>query len=332
MSSRRPSNPAWADAAGQATRETATWAAQIKTKTALSLWGLALLAGCASKPQPAPELPSAQPALPQPEPRIAEPVPPNPQLRMFEERQREAARTFMRQQRWVDAQWAWQVILALHPQDGEALAQRAAASVAAAKAVAEKLPLAQLAQQKGEWDSATRWYLEVLSLDPGHAEAADALRQVERQRTKRGVVTGAWGLYTTPAGSGSRRTGSSRHTTDGVASVAGSSDVTTALTVANQDMEHASLLAGQGELDAAIALLTPLLNKPGPAAGAVRKQLLALYLDKAALLEKTDTASAVTSLELALQLAPNDKDARARLQSLKAQVADPGAKPQTANR
>jgi tetratricopeptide (TPR) repeat protein len=251
---------------------------------------------------------------------------------LFEEGQRDAARAFMRRQRWVDAQWAWSVILALHPQDREAIAQHAAATDAASKAVAETLPLAKLAQQKGEWADATRLYLKVLSLDPDQMEAAEALRQVELQRSRRGVVQGSWARYATPAGSVSHRTRSSRPATPDAAPGSGRADAATAPPVANQDMEHASLLAGQGELDAAIALLAPLLDKPGPAAGAARKQLLALYLDKAAQLEKADRASAVTSLEMALRLAPDNKDALARLQALRASATDPGSKPQTANR
>jgi hypothetical protein len=110
----------------------------------------------------------------------------------FERQYREQAAQAAALARWADALWAWDVVLALKPDDAEATVQRERAQRAAQAAVAEREPRAREAQQRGDADTATRLWLEVLSLAPEHAAAADALRQIERQRARRQNVAGGF--------------------------------------------------------------------------------------------------------------------------------------------
>lgn len=149
-------------------------------------------AGCASPPAaPPPAPPPPAPAPPRPSPPAPEP---SAQAR-FEKGQRETARHALQEGRWSDAAWAWDVVLALHAHDAEARAGRQEALAATASGAAERLRRAQQAQQRGDWETAQRLHLEVLALDPLNVLAADALRHMERQRTKRGVVTGSFSAY-----------------------------------------------------------------------------------------------------------------------------------------
>lgn len=89
--------------------------------------------------------------------------------------------------RWADAVLAWEVLTVLRPQDSR-LAERLAATRQRIEALArERLAAAVQAQKRGELDLAVQAYLEVLALDPERHLAADALRQIERERTRRSV-------------------------------------------------------------------------------------------------------------------------------------------------
>jgi len=274
---------------------------------------LALAAGCASAPDAAPPpapTPVRTPALP---PRPPAPLPPSTEsvLKAFELQQREAARSAARQGHWADAQWAWDIVLALDPGDAEAAAQRAAAKAAGAAAVAERLPRAQLAQQRGEWESAARLYLEVLAIDPAQSAAADALREIERVRTRRGPTSSTRNLYAAPAPATAR--GPARTT---VPAAAPGADI--------NDVEHASMLADQGDLEAAIVMLRPLATGPR-AAPATQRLLASFYFRQASKLEATDRAGAIKALELGLALDPAHRTAAARLKLLR--PAAPAASP-----
>ncbi len=268
---------------------------------------LVLAAGCASPPEPAPPLPA--PTLPSPPtpsraaPRAAAESP----LADFTRDQREAARLAVRQGRWADALWAWEVVLALEPQDAEALAQRAAAQAAAAAAVADRLPRAQMAQQRGQWETAARLYLEVLAIDPSQSPAADALREIERSRMRRLAMAGLRDGQATPAAA-----------TAGRAHRAAATPAPPAVAPAshNNDAEHASMLASQGDIDAAIALLRPQASAPG-AAPQTRRLLASFYFRQASRLELNDRAAAVHALVQGLVLDPGHRVAAARLRLLR---------------
>lgn len=228
----------------------------------------------------------------------------------FEGRQRAQAEAAMQQRRWADALWAWDVVLALAPRDAEARGQRDKARVQAEAAAAERRARALQARQKGDVESAMRLYLEALAQWPADAESADALREMERQRTRRGNVNG----YRAPGAVTARRP------------YPDDAKTTAAVVTGHNELEHASLLASQGDLDAAIAMLQPLSmgRRPDPA---VRSRLADFYWRKAEQVAAKDPLAAIGALQRALQLAPGHPQATAKLKELKAASPTPSRSP-----
>lgn len=267
---------------------------------------LAALAGCASDP----------PATGQPSWEAGEPPAPargQDALAPFEKRQRAQAEAAAQQRRWAEAVWAWDVVLALRPNDAQAKEQRSRAQQQADDVAADRKARALQARQRGDLDAATRLYLEALAQAPGDRAAADALREIERQRSRRGNVQGyrapglnlvkrpdnaGWMLLPERAGAAASRSNA---------------------------QEHASLMASQGDLDAAIAMLEPLATPPRADPG-VRAQLADLYWRNALRLEAKDRQGAVAALERCLQLAPRHAQAAARLKVLRAATPMPRGK------
>jgi len=238
-------------------------------------WGaLLLLAGCASAPKP---LPEAAPPVALSAPVVADTLP------VFEQRQRDAAQAAARQGRWADAVWAWDVVLALRPDDASARDARAAARASAKKVAAEREARAYQARQRGNLDGATKLYLEALAAAPDDTSAADALRDIERKRTRRGNLSGPRSAQPRPAPTADRN-----------------------------EPEHASLLAAQGEYESAIALLTPLARSDAH----VRTQLADIYWRQAQRLEPRDRAAAIAALRHCLQLDPGHQAAAQKLKAL----------------
>lgn len=143
----------------------------------------ALLAGCAGPPPMGRPVESPSAAAAPAAPSGAMPAPHS--LVEFERRHREQAEAASRQERWLDAAGAWDVVLALRPQDTEAARRRAQAESSAAAAAAEKLRRARQARQRGETDTALRLFLETLALAPDNAAAAEGLRAIEFDRQRR---------------------------------------------------------------------------------------------------------------------------------------------------
>jgi tetratricopeptide (TPR) repeat protein len=258
---------------------------------------------------PALPAPPASPSPSAPEPRQAAPAeqpsdaasPAPVQLQAFEQAQRARALAAAQQERWADALWAWDVVLALKPQDPTALSQRAAVQAAAKAATEQRQARARQARQRGDAESALRAYLEVLAIDPLDRTAADGLREIERQRTQRGNV-----LAQRPSlGWAAARPGPSAP--GGTASADPAED---------QALEHASLLATQGDMDAAIALLRA--HASGSRASPNAKAALGeLYWRQAQLAEaQGDRQKALSALRQCLQWAPGHRLASARLAAL----------------
>ncbi len=233
----------------------------------------------------------------------------------------------MGQARWADAIWHWDILVALNAQDAEALTQRAKATTAAATAVAKLWPAAQQARQQANWDNATRLYLDILLLDPSHTEAADALRSMEIQRTRRGVVTGSFGLYSLQPGRGQ-----SQGTTESARAGAPRTASAAKVPLSGPDtmvLEHASLLAAQGEVEAAISVLRPIASDPSRtdvAAFEYKRRLADLYFLRASQLEASDPAGAIAALESGLAYAPSNLNARNRLKALRTSAETPSRK------
>ncbi|MBZ8141125.1 hypothetical protein CLD22_14580 [Rubrivivax gelatinosus] len=227
------------------------------------------------------------------------------ELPAFTRQQRVQAEAALQQQRWADAAWTLEVLLTLDPGDPWAREQMARARSAIAAGVAERLPRAAQARQRGDLETATRLYLEILALAPGDDGAADALRTIERQRARNGNVAG----FRPPGWS----TGAYRRTPTPAARPPDDAERD-----ARNEVEHAAMLAAQGDLDGAIATLKPLVLA-GRAVNTTRSRLADLYGQLATRLEADgDRSGAIAALKSSLQLLPQQPRTAARLAALQA--------------
>ena len=164
----------------------------------------------------------------------------------------------------------------------------------------DRLQRGAQALKRGDLDAAAVQYLGALSLQPDHAQAADALRQIERERNKRSYL-----------GKHSRLTLTRRAVTE-----AQMANPAPAVPLDRNEVEHAAMLATQGELDDAIALLERHLSIDKRDAAAC--QLLAdVYFQKAEKQLPRDRAAALVSFEKGMRLDAGNPRVTARLKPLK---------------
>lgn len=220
----------------------------------------------------------------------------------FEQRLRERALSLARQGRLADAAVAWEVLTVLRPDVAGYRERVAELHRQIDDAIAERLPRASQAAKGGELDVAMQIYLGVLTLDPKQTQAADALRSLERERVKRNYL----GKYT-------RLTLTRRAIID--------SEMTPVPTLDERNaIEHASMLAGQGDFDDAIALLERRSNA-NPREVATRRLLADIYFQKVQAQPGLSKAVAIRSLERSVRLDPTHTGAKARLRQLKSAAA-----------
>lgn len=136
------------------------------------------LAGCAIAPPP----PASHEAAPPPAPAPADE---NQAIGQFEARQRVRALLLEDEGQWAEAAWTWEVLTVLRPAHRPYRERAAALQRRIAAAVAQQLGLAEAARRRGAPELAATHYLRVLALQPEHAQAADALRTIERDRNAR---------------------------------------------------------------------------------------------------------------------------------------------------
>ena len=254
-----------------------------------------LLTACGSAP-PQSQTPQGQPfdtAVRRPESDVSV-------VSAFEKEQRERALGLVRQKRWGEATLAWEVLSVLRPGAVEYRERLVEARRQVDVAVTERLPRAALSAQRGDIDGASQQYLAVLALQPDNKFAAEALKALERERNKRGYL----GKY-------SRLTITRRAVAD-----AESAPSETRASGRN-DIEHAALLAGDGEFDDAIGLLQRRLAVDRRDAQA-RRLLANIYYRQGESMLASDPGAAVAAWRKSAQLDPSDPHAAARLKHLKA--------------
>lgn len=139
---------------------------------------LLALAGCGTPPSP----PPADASIEQPPPIRS--GPPTPAM-AFEQRQREQAQSAARKGHWAEVALAWELLTVVRPDSAEYRERLAEAQARIDTLVAERLPRAALAAQRGELEAAMQHYLVIVGLQPGHSAAADALRALERERNRK---------------------------------------------------------------------------------------------------------------------------------------------------
>lgn len=145
------------------------------------------VSGCVTVPKPEPVAPAPAPAYSQAE---------------AEYRSRALALTAER--RWPEALAQWEVLSLMRPASAEYREQAERARKQITEGAAQSLAAADQARKRGDLDRASTLYLRTLSLDPANATAAQALREIERERTRRAYVNRpprmTMGGTTTPPG------------------------------------------------------------------------------------------------------------------------------------
>lgn len=221
----------------------------------------------------------------------------------FEQQQLAQARSQAAQGHLAEAATHWEVLSVLRPNEPSYAQQWAQARAQIEREASRELGAAKAARQRGALDEASQHYLAVLALQPDHTDAAEALRAIEREHNKREHL----GRY-------ARQTLGSRVNQD---SLQKGSQAANALSAQRNDLEHAALLAGQGEFDDAITLLSQRL-KTKPQDAATKELLADVYFAQAEALAPRDKDGAIAALRKCLQLQPRYAAARSRLAQLTA--------------
>ena len=229
----------------------------------------------------------------------------------YEQQLRDRALAFMRQKRLADAVIAWELLTVLRPDIADYRERLADAQRQIDAAVAERLPRAAQAAQRGEIDNATQLYLALLALQPLNEPAADALRALERERNKRNYL-----------GKLSRATLTRREMAD--AEMPANLSAGSAGLAGRNEVEHAALLAGDGEYDDAIGLLERRIVLD-PKDLAARRLLADVFYRKAESLLPRDRAGALAALEKSARTYPADARAANRIKQLNSAAPAPAA-------
>jgi hypothetical protein len=94
----------------------------------------------------------------------------------------------MRERRWADALLQWELLVLLRPETAE-YRERAESTRLRIRETAEKaLAQAEQARRTGNLDRAVLEYLKVLNVDRNNERAAQGLRDIERERTRRNYM------------------------------------------------------------------------------------------------------------------------------------------------
>ena len=229
----------------------------------------------------------------------------------FESVQRERVAMLEKQGRLADAAVVLEALVLVRPDENRAALADLKRSLDAA--AGDRLQRARRESKKGDIDAAEQLYLGVLALQPDQAEAVEALRGIDRTRIRRDY------LSRPPRIAFARRPGAA--TTAAAAAAKADASGADAL-----EVEHASMLGNQGELDDAITMMERRLA--GNAADAPARRLLAnLHFKKAQLLRATDRSAAASALARCLQLDPTHAGAKALQRQLAGDSGKAAASP-----
>lgn len=276
-----------------------------------------LLAACAATPPATP--PSVEPPQdPAPAPIVVLPAEPT----AYELRQKDRAQTLARQGRLAEAALTWELLATIRPSVAEYRERLNDLQRQIATAVAERQQRGEQAASRGQLDAASQQFLAALALQPDNQRAAEALRAVERERVKR-----------THLGKLSRNTLTRRAISEAEMTATDGSTAASEATAGNpaggaaaggpaerNEVEHASLLASQGEWDEAITMLERRLrtNRRDDAA---RELLADVYFQKAESIAVRNRAVALGLLERSVRANPRHPRAPEKLRQLRTAMA-----------
>lgn len=102
---------------------------------------------------------------------------------------RERALAYVRTHNWADALVQWELLTVLNPRSQEYRSAIAETRARIHTIASDLLNSAARARQTGNLDQATVLYLRVLNVDRENAVAAQALRDIDAERTRRAYLT-----------------------------------------------------------------------------------------------------------------------------------------------
>jgi tetratricopeptide (TPR) repeat protein len=233
------------------------------------------------------------------------------------------------------------IVALLDPQNDAARRDLSQAKAALARTIETELANGRAASRRGDNDAASQAMLKVLALDPGNAEAARTLREVDRQRAGRAQADRAAraARSSMPASADSFdveqrielfRAGD---TASGLRELkryvdAHPSDTTARTQIGSAVYERARELESQGSRENAVAMYEQAIALRGEAmpawnakVGALKKALSAEYYDKGVKVAASDPAQAVRHWETSLRFDPANKAAAAKLAESKRTIA-----------
>jgi len=123
------------------------------------------------------------------------PTPPEPVRTTLPSREQTLERDYrahatalMHEARWADAKVQWELLLLLRPGSAEYRTQWEVAHKHIADTAAEAIDHAAAARRRGDLELATNQYLRALAADRENTAAAQGLREIERERTRRAYL------------------------------------------------------------------------------------------------------------------------------------------------
>lgn len=149
------------------------------------VWALAALCaalGACVTPAPQEDAPPSEPPAPVAQKPAAAPATP---LDVLEERHRARALAYARESNWADALVQWELLALLKPNSQDYRNAVAETRARIANITAGLTRAAELARKQDNFDQATLLYLRVLYIDRDNAAAAQALREIDAERTRR---------------------------------------------------------------------------------------------------------------------------------------------------
>lgn len=271
-----------------------------------------IVAGCASTAPSGPE--ASDPTQdPVPAPNVVLPAEPT----AYELRQRERADALARQGRLAEAALAWEVLATIRPNVPEYRERLAELNKQIGSGVAERMQRGEQAIARGQVDAAMQQFLAALALQPDNTRAADALRAAERERIKRNHLGKLSRNTLTRRAMSEADMGANETPMDAVAQAEpGATAKAGAAGPGRNELEHAALLASQGEWDEVIRLLEQRLraNRQDTAA---RELLADAYFQKAEATAGSNRGAAIALLERSVRNDPRHPRAPARLRELR---------------
>jgi len=262
-----------------------------------------LLACCAQAPVP-PNAPATHEAPSAPVSTIQAPHPrpsPPPELPL-DQRERERAQALMQESRYAEAAQHWEVLHMLHPEQPVYADKLAEARSRAAQAAAQNVQEAQQARRQGQTEHAVALYLRALNADPGNAEAAQGLREIQKESDRRAYAGAARGSGEAPQRSGSRSAPSAAE---------------------RRDLDSGIMLLHQGDPAAAVQALESYLRRY-PRDDLGRRTLQDAYAEQARrLAQDGKKEQALAELDKALELREKSSPELTRsVQSLRKEIAE----------